>query len=600
MAYTDNNDGIKVYHTLNPLDEKDRGKLFDTLEYNYRTTRTYRDKHTELIKTYAGTLYQEENRRTDLVPLLLQTAEAYIIALAANLPQINVSTHDKKLRPFANNYKIAMNNLLKEIRADETFQEVLLDSFFGPAFVKIYMADAPRVQMEDDTWMNPGQPYFERVGLHRFVWDMQSPKWSQRGFSADRYRVPMHQLQDDIYDRKVTAKLQPTTKYEGQEDDAPEDIINRQRGGDSDEYTEMIDLTDVWMPNSGKNGLVVTWPCDRKFRCYGKPLAVLDWDGNEDGPHKMFNNGPVPDNTLSTSPAANLKPLHDLANSVMRKLASQARRQKDLNIYAPAGIEDAKRLQTGNDGDWIKAMDPSMINVLKQGGVDPGNAQFFGIINDVYGSAAGNLQAKLGLGAQADTARQEQMIHQKVNTQEAGMKIRWMKFVTDVVTDLGSLLWKDVVKEMPGEFTLPGTDITIDASWSPAHRQGSFMDYNFTVEVYSMAYQDPRAKAAALQQELQMMMPMMQLWQGQGIQLDLKAYLDIKSELLDLPRLKEIFKYDQPVPQESEGASGGGTPRTLPPDTNRTYTRQNVARDKSMEERAGDLGNLVSSEGGAQ
>lgn len=580
MAYPSNIRGPK-----NPNDDRDRGDIFKSLEFFYRTTRWYRIQHTDLIREYAGGLYTDDNKRQQLSNLLLQTAETYVIALAANLPQVGVSTHNPKLRHFARNYKIAINNLIKEIRLDETLQEILLDSFFGPGIAKIYLADAPQIQIEENVWMNPGQPYCDRVSLDRFVWDTHATRFSQIQCAADRYRVPFHHLKDDLYNQEAVAKLQPSSKYEGAYDDQAEDISYGRRG-DSDEYTDMIDLMDVWLP---EEKLVVTWACDRSFRgTEGKPLVVQDWDGPEDGPYRFLNLGPVPDNTLPTSPASNLKPLHDLANSLLRKLAQQARRQKDLPIYNGSSVDSAKRLKDGSDGEWTRVDDVSQISVLKQGGIDQSNANFFGIVDSLYSSAAGNLKAKAGLGPQAETAKQEQMIASQISTQESGMRVKWLKFVTNIITDLGVLLWKDVVKEMPGTFTLPDSGVAIDASWTPEKREGAFIDYNFDVLPESMAFKSQQQKAAELRQELMEWIPIMPLLQQQGIQIDIKAYMSKMSEYKNLPELQEIFKYDQPIPdtaRDSSGANpGGGSPRVMPNSTSREYVRKSVSEEPSMQQ----------------
>ena len=40
------------------------------------------------------------------------------------------------------------------------------------------------------------------------------------------------------------------------------------------------------------------------------------------------------------------------------------------------------------------------------------------------------------------------------------------------------------------------------------------------------------------------MIPILQLLQGQGIEFDARRYLEIQSELLDVPRLLEVFRFD--------------------------------------------------------
>lgn len=116
------------------------------------------------------------------------------------------------------------------------------------------------------------------------------------------------------------------------------------------------------------------------------------------------------------------------------------------------------------------------------------------------------------------------------------------RFATQIGQDIAHLLFQDQNKVISNTMETGG--YSVDATWTPSRREGEFSDFDFLVEPYSMAYQSPIQRAQVLRQQVQELLPMMPLLQQQGVEFDVQRYLEIQSELLDIPRLLEIFRFD--------------------------------------------------------
>lgn len=174
------------------------------------------------------------------------------------------------------------------------------------------------------------------------------------------------------------------------------------------------------------------------------------------------------------------------------------------------------------------------------------------------------------------------------------MQKKMIKFAAEIGEDLAYLLFTDPVKTIPGTIRLEGTEFEYDSNWTPENRQGQFSDFDFTLEPYSMTYKSPQERAGLINQMVMGLIPMMPILQQQGIIFDVQKYLEIQSELLDSPRLLEIF-HPGPTPPPAQGQNQA----TQSPVTTRENVRQNVsAGGTDSARRASMMQSLLAGGGG--
>jgi hypothetical protein len=348
-------------------------------------------------------------------------------------------------------------------------------------------------------------------------------------------------LNDSSFDKKVLEDLQVYRREGGMHDHQPDTPLRDTFFGESkpEALESELELMDVWLP---MDNLVVTFSNGQET----KPLRIVEWEGPEAGPfHTLTLAAEVPDQIMGVSPAMNLKPLNDIINGLLRKQKRQAQRQKDIPFYQDGAHEDAQRLQRAADGEWTRVSNPESVNILKMGGVDQQNQAFTMNMQEQFDRMAGNLQMMAGLGPSSETATQDKLIHGAVSKREANMQYRVVDFTSEICKDLGWLLWTDEVNERENNFELEGQQFK--STWSPEQREGDFLQYNFDVEPYSMMYKSPSERLNNITQYItQIAMPMQQDMMQSGGSIDFEELTNLYSELLDIPRLKQVIRFEDP------------------------------------------------------
>ena len=531
---------------MNPNRQLDRARLLKAIENSTRVLRPFREVRKKLVKDFVGSMYGssgDSGRQDIIMNLMYQTAETYTMSLAANRPRVLVTAQHTDVTWFAHSFQLGINNLIKEIRLEDTLRKAVMDSFFSMGIVKVYTADAGLVELEgEDAWVDPGKPFAENISLDDFCYDTTASEWRKSSFALNKYRISREKvLSDGAYNKKVAEELDVVSQYPGWNADSGEVPIREMLKSETQEagIEPMIDLMDVWLP---KDKLVVTLPVGKNT----EPLRVVEWEGPENGPfHTLSLTCEVPDNIMPVSPAMNLKPLHDLINGLLRKQRRQAQRQKDIPFYQAGHQDDARRIEKASDGEWTRVDNPDSVNVMKMGGVDPQNQAFSHSMKDTYDRMAGNLQMMAGLGPQSDTLGQDKLIHGAVTKREANMQYRVVDFTSRICRDLGSLLWQDQVLEIPQDFETSG--IKVRADWNPEVREGDFIDYNFEIEPFSMMYKSPSERMQGISNFVtQIALPMEGMMQQYGGTIDIQELVEMYAELMDMPRLKQIVKFEEP------------------------------------------------------
>jgi len=223
------------------------------------------------------------------------------------------------------------------------------------------------------------------------------------------------------------------------------------------------------------------------------------------------------------------------------------------------------------------------IGMMKQGGVDQSNYAFMLGGIELFDRMAGNLQARMGLGAQADTVGQERLIHGAASRKEGQMQYVMLNAATKLIKQLGVMLWQDEFKTIVTEIAIPGAPgYTATSVWKPGDREGNFLDYNFEIDVYSMQFQSPSIKIQRLNElVMQVLMPMYQLMMEQGVFIDMMQLVKIYADLMNLPELEQIVRFSDPMMDQESGSPGMIADIPKAPTSTRNYVRHNTGGQKA-------------------
>jgi hypothetical protein len=379
------------------------------------------------------------------------------------------------------------------------------------------------------------------------------------------YRADYEKVMDEPgYDKKVKAKLSPTSKNTTDNPDYARDIAAG-IAVDDDELKPMIWLQDVWV---AENKTVSTFAADQDL----PPLLERDWTGSQAGPYKFLSLGTVPDNIIPASPAVNLKGLHDLQNRLHRRMEQDSDAHRVVNAYAPSGADDAERLRTAKRNSWVRMNDPKSVTQVEMGGVDQRDQALALFIQEEYDRFAGNLGLMGGLNTQAATLGQEEMLMGQVSRMEADMRIAVVGFASESILDLGRLMWEDQTLELRSSLEVGNSGVEIPLNWTPEYRMGEFEDYDFRVEPYSMVFKTPEQKLQELYQTLQQLAPLWPMFQASGASLDAQAIVEEIARLKNRPEFKRFITFAAPA----EMLGGDQNTVRQSPVTSRETVRRNV------------------------
>lgn len=554
--------------------QEKRSRLLKAINASRDALEPFRRVRKELVKDYVGSWYAEggaENKT--LVNLINQTARIYVVALAANNPQVLVGTPRSENIAFARRFEVNLNKLISDMALDQTFRAILLDAFFCLGCGVVMMRDTDTrfhglLESEEDVWLDPGQPWFNRVSLDDLILDMSAKELSKMRYCGHRYRADYEKVMSEPgYSKKAKEKLRPTSREHHDTAGAARDIASDAGNAADDDMKDMVWLMDIWI---AENNSIVTMACDQHEL---EPLIEREWVGSQAGPYKFLSLGDTPDNLIPTAPAINLKGMHDLQNRLHRRMEDDSDAHRIVNVYPPSMADDAKRLQTAERNSWQRGASPEQIKQFEMGGVDQRDMAMATFIQSEYDRFAGNLQAMGGLGAQASTVGQEEMIHGQLSKNVADMRLAVVNFASACILDLGRLMWEDQTLELHSSMPVGNSGINVKADWTPDYRAGEFDDYDFRVEPYSMVFKTPQQHLQEYFQVLQQIAPLWPMFQASGATLNVQVLVKEMARLMNKPEIEQLITFATPADMM------GGDQNTVrqAPHTVRETVRRNVS-----------------------
>lgn len=565
----------------------DRDRLHTAIQSSRDAMNTWRDTRTGMLRQYVGSMYGLHGpKMTVYVNNLNRTANIYQMALAFNCPQVKITSFDQKLWPFCRKFEINVNKCISNIGLNLTLQECVLDAFFLMGICKVRMADAGEQEISPDVWVDPGKPWAEQISFDNSILDLSAGAPRKMRFFGDKYRAAISTIRNrDDFEHKVAMKVASSSKYTYDSGSNYASEIASGSRVDDDELEPMAWLEDVYVPQTKE---LITFSADNTSLA---PLKVQKMDENDFGPqgnYEFLGFGIVPDNLFPSSPAQQLVALDLLMNRLYRKLSQQAQRQKNTVAYPPGGEDDAKRGMEAVDGAYWKCRDPKSLQPINFPGVDGNTNAFFLAAQEVYNTAAGNERAIGGLGQDAETLGQEEIVQGHAGGRIGYMKGQVNAFASNICRKLGHLMYDDEAMTIDSSMEVEGTGYRVDTSWRPGEREGKRDYYDFSVEPNSMAYSPPEAKVQKIFRYLAAVSPMLPMVQA-GI-LDIQELTRLVAEYENIPEMEKIFNF-----MRDNGVESGSDPHqaTKSPVTSREVVRRNVSQGPQGQGMANVLGQFM-------
>ena len=544
-------------------------KLSKAYEESWRKLEVYRKKRIQSIQQFVGTHYSDDGAAKSVPINLIELAvTTYTQRLIARNPRFLVTTKFPSLRPPAHNLQLALDHLTGELDLDKRLQSCVVDAMFGLGIMKVGMARGNFAEVDGEE-IDIGQPYAEPISLDDWVIDMTAKTQVEAEYEGHRFTMPIDEARE-IYDEPSLEPITDTNyNFTG---DQRERYIGAGQEDQEDRYTDMGEFLELFhRPTNSIN--VFELNSEGKLR---RQLWKSERYGPEQGQYIWLNFHRVPGNIMPLSPVATMRDLHDVVNLMYRKMEQQAERQKTIGIVRPGGEDDGRRIVEANDGEMIKSDDPKNVGEIRFGGVDQTNFAFMKDGINMFSWTQGNLDAIGGLGPQAGTLGQEEIIESNSSKRVSFMQGRVLTFVRDVGRSLAWYLWNDPFIEIPIVKRVPGFNVDIPSTFNEDAKEGDFVQYNIDIHPYSMQELTPSQRLQIMRQFNQDLMMFVQTGQvaGQaGAQANVEEFIKTYADYANLPEIEHWFNFllAPSTPQDAPVQP----PRGSNPATTRRYERIN-------------------------
>jgi hypothetical protein len=558
----------------------DYSKLCLSISQSRRVLRWPRQQRLELAREAAGDHYSEGGARRQVKVNLLSLYQSIMSGLlVANDPRFILTTADPGLLANVRIEREWLNEQAVRMNLGETGRDVVIDALYGMGFCKVALA-SPCDAVKSAWDITAGEPIAIPIDFDDVVFDVGARRPSGWEYVGHRYSCPKD-VAIKMYGSKAKALSVEHDQNFNREGD--ERIGRLLRGTYTPEsFEESVELWEVYLPRYGK---VVTL-ADQDVLEAGpqgesKPLWEQNWIGPPWGPILTLGFNRVPGSSLAKGPMQDLFELHLDCNHAHRKANITLRNLKELTTYQRQNDNDASSIKHASHLDLVPVDSPESIKPLMTGG---GSIQ--GILvaaeqyRNLFNEQGGNLSLMGGRSPQAKTLGQEKIVAQNAGGTVEVMRTKVNSFMASVGE---TLLW----------FAHYHPELVMKRSYKPSGSRGRQLPLYppptpekpqptpnrgyalhrtaFRLDPVSIRFKSPEERLAFINQTVQTFTPlMMGPGSQQGIMLDMRELLEILADYGDAPEVRRIYTIGQ------QGDAGGPShERTMQPQTERTYTRQN-------------------------
>lgn len=576
----------------------DMTRLRDAFRYSRDKMTPFRQRRMNAIKAFLGGNYGDAaGERAHPVNLLEMAVGIYRRNLAARRPTVDIRSKTKKNRVTAKRAELMLNQILEEMRFEDSLSKVVNEALFSIGIMKVGLTSR-RLNEAHGIYHDSGLPFADTIDLDDFVFDMRATTWETVQFVGNRFVIPMEvAMESDMYDfgdRQVSeSRVSPYNEY----GDAKVGTLSRTSEAVYEEsrLTPMLEMWEMFFPYENR---VVTFCCDEQgIPMFETPIREVNWMGPECGPFHILSLNDVPGQIMPLPPVASLVDLSEAMNRTMRKLVRQNDRSKTIGIVAAGAEDDGERIIAANDGDMIRSDRPEATREIKFGGADQGTLAFALQLRDLFNYMGGNLDTIGGLSSVADTLGQEELIKASSSQKIQDMQARVTKFTQEVTKAIGLWAWYDPAQTYKLVEDLGGTGIEVEIDLKPKDRKESdYFDLNMTITPGSLQETNSAERAQTLGTFVtNYVMPMEQGMMQQGLQFDMNAFAAHMSELTGV---EEILDMIVPAgsPIDANGVRGIAEQepgQQQPNSTRREYVRRNIPTGGTRQSRDNQMTQML-------
>lgn len=560
---------------MNLKDKEARRHLMDMVDHSRKKLEDVRQARRRLLDRAKGSEWFPSEERTP-INQMAQQEWALVQHLAGGDPKALVLPGGTGMEATAYEQTLAINAVAQRLNLRRKFRRLVQDALYGVGICRIGMVRGRNIpireiapELDEEGEVGIGKLEVQVISLESWVHDCQADCIEEREFCGHAYWVDKEDI-DQYLPGVKTADLQVEEKrWIDEHGHEMAGAISRGVDGEGQSgFRDKYWLWDLWVP---KENMIITTPVNGT----GAIANVRSWSSRPGGPYLFLYYRELPDQAIPLSIQADLALVHDSLNSTFRKLIDQTREAKTVLGYKPGHEDDAAAVRDASSREIVAMRDPSSVQEFNYNGPDQSLLGMLLQTRELASIIGGNTDVLAGLGVQAPTATQEQMI-----SETAGGKVRLHEvdtadFYVEVFEAIRWYLYHEQMEPIPIVGQVEGTDIRFSQTFNAAKAQampGRFNSFLLKIEPYTGIYRSPEQRFNAL----------LMLWERlimPGVQLgvldktpDMERLLEIAAQYLDMPEVRTLLREVAP---EEQAMMGEDSARQSPT-TTRNYVRRSA------------------------
>jgi hypothetical protein len=562
--------------------KEDRRHLMDMVEHSRDRLDYVRNSRRKLLARTKGSEWFPNSNTIEgeeRCPFnqMSQQEWALVQHLVGGDPKALVVPGGAGLKAAAYEQTLAINAVAQAVGLKKKFRRLVMDALYGGIGIcQIRMAaDYSNLKWADPTLdeeviIGPGsRPEVQVISLEAWVHDCQADSLKEAEFCGHSYWVPREQIKRHLPNVDLTKLQVEEKRFIDEHGHEMAGAISRGTGGaGGNDLREKYWLWDLWIP--GQN-VMVTTPVGGT----GEHAHVRPWRSRPGGPYLYLCYRELPDQAIPVSVMADIAPLHDALASTFEKLINQTKNAKTVLGYKPGHEDDAERIRDASNFQIVQMRDPDSAREFNYNGPDQAILATGLQLRELSSIQGGNTDTLAGLGSQAPTATQEQMISEGASGKVQLHEVDTADFQVKVFNAIRWYIYHEQEAEIPIVGQVEGTDIRFSQTFNAekaAMMPGEFDSFQMQIEPYTNTYRAP-------EQRFQMLLHLWERLIMPGVQMgvldgtpNMDRLLAIAAQYLDMPELLSLIR--QVAPEEQAMMAEGAARQS--PTTTRNYTRRSA------------------------
>jgi len=560
---------------MNLNDKKDRLHLMDMVDHSRTKLDDVREARRKLLNRTKGSEWFPSDERTP-INQMAQQEWALVQHLAGGDPKALVLPGGPGMEATAYEQTLAVNAVAQRLNLRRKFRRLVQDALYGIGICRIGMVRSKNIpireiapELDEEGEIGIGRLEVQVISLEAWVHDCQADCLEEREFCGHAYWVAKEDIEEYLPGVKPTDLELEEKRWIDEHGHEMAGAISRGVDGEGqDGFRDQYWLWDLWVP---RENVLVTTPVNGT----GEIAHVRPWRSRPGGPYLFLYYRELPDQAIPIAIQADLALVHDSLNSTFRKLIDQTREAKTVLGFKPGHEGDAENVRDARSRQIVQMRDPSSVQEFNFNGPDQALLGMLLQTRELASIIGGNTDVLSGLGAQAPTATQEQMVSETAGGKVALHEVDTADFQVEVFEAIRWYLYHEQIEPIPIVGQVEGTDIRFPQTFNAekaAAMPGEFNSFLLKIEPYTGIYRAPEQRFQSL----------LALWERlimPGVQLgitdktpDMDGLLAIAAQYLDMPEVLRLLR--AVAPEEQEMLMQGEARQA--PTTTRNYVRRSA------------------------